>query len=44
LHSRPFTNSHFNFFITVKAASSEVLLQKPKKMQVRLAKVRTIRL
>jgi hypothetical protein len=41
LHSQPFTNSHFHFFKTVEAATSQVFLQRPKEMEVRRGKGRT---
>jgi hypothetical protein len=42
LHSQPFTNTHLHFFITVESATSQVLPQRPKQMEVRRGKVRTI--
>jgi hypothetical protein len=34
LHSQPFTNNYFHFFITVGLAASEVLLQRLKQMEI----------
>jgi hypothetical protein len=42
LHSQPLTNSHLHFFITLESATSQVLLQRPKRMGVRRGKVRAI--
>jgi hypothetical protein len=42
LHSQPLTNSHLHAFITVESATSQVLLQRIKQMEVRRAKFRTI--
>jgi hypothetical protein len=36
------TNSHFHFFIIVESATSQMLLQRPKQMEVRRDKVRNI--
>jgi hypothetical protein len=41
LHVQPFMNSHFHFFITVELATSQVLLQRLKQMEVWRGKVRT---
>jgi hypothetical protein len=42
LHSQPFTNNHFHLLITVESAASQMLLQRPKQMEVRRGQVRTI--
>jgi hypothetical protein len=34
LHSQPFTNRNFHFFIIVELATSQVLLQRPKQVEV----------
>jgi hypothetical protein len=34
LHSQPFTNSHYKFFIVVESTTCQVLLQRPKQMEV----------
>jgi hypothetical protein len=41
LHSQPFTNSHFHF-ITAESATSQVLHQRPRQMEVRQDQVRAI--
>jgi hypothetical protein len=37
-----FTNGHLQFFITVQSATCQVLLERPKQMEVRQGKVRTV--
>jgi hypothetical protein len=34
LHSQPFSSSHFQFFIIAEFATSQLLLQRPKQMEV----------
>jgi hypothetical protein len=41
LHSHPFKNSHFHFFIIVELATSQVFLQRSKQMEVQWGKDRT---
>jgi hypothetical protein len=43
LHSQPFTSSHLHVLIVVESATSQVLVQRPKQMEVWRGKFRTIR-
>jgi hypothetical protein len=42
LHSQPFANSHLHLLIIVESATSKVLLQRPKEMEVRRGKTRAV--
>jgi hypothetical protein len=42
LQKQPFTNGHFHLFLTMESVTSQVLIQRPKQIEVQQCKVRTI--
>jgi hypothetical protein len=42
LYLQPFTNSHFHFFVIVESATSQVLLQRLRQLEVRWGRVKTV--